>query len=339
MTRTVFGLTADNSTTGYPDMDGWPLSRGLAHDAIDRYRNINATGRYAYPHEAYDDGFNVPYILFRFTDAYGGRIISSPIVTLKMPGSFNLTSFSDYSRTENIFAATASEYNAINESAMVMKQADAIQDSTGTNAEKQKIMSKIKDAGLTAAEAIQYSWKKAFAGAAGWGASAGLSNINQYEFMNRQAVNPMAQMLYRGPQMRRYQLPFSMHAKNSSDSSQIQKIISVFRVASSPSVPNTSGTSVGGFNIGAGNAFTFGYPHLTQFDVYFINDNNKLKIIYRSKLCAIESVAADYGGQKMTFFADGRPTDIAMTIQLTEVTPRTLGDSITDSNNSEITLR
>lgn len=64
-----------------------------------------------------------------------------------------------------------------------------------------------------------------------------------------------------------------------------------------------------------------------------------MKIIYRSKLCAIESVAADYGGQKMTFFADGRPTDIAMTIQLTEVTPRTLGDSITDSNNSEITLR
>lgn len=338
MTRTVFGLTADNSTTGYPDMDGWPSSRGGAHDAIDRYRNINATGRYAYPYEAYDDGFNIPYILFRFTDAFGGRITDSPIVSLKMPGSFNLTSFSDYSRTENIFAVSSDSgiYNNILDTGIQSKQQEITDSNTG---DVQNMINKIAKVGISGAEAVRYSWQKSLGTLEGWGASAGLSNLNQYEFMNRQAVNPMAQLLYRGPQMRRYQLPFSMHAKNSTDSSQIQKIISIFRVASSPSVPDTSGINVGGVNIGAGNAFTFGYPHLTQFDVYFIDDNNTLKIIYRSKLCAIESIAADYGGQKMTFFADGRPTDIAMTIQLTEVTPRTLGDSITDSNNSEITLR
>lgn len=339
MTRTVFGLTGNGDTTGYPDMDGWPLSRGNSHDAIDRYSRINATGRYAYPIEAIDAGFNIPYILFRFTDAYGGRIVNAPTVTMKMPGNFNITGFSDYARTENIFATSSDIYNQITDSAVAMKQNDVrTENAGGDNSGLQKAIDKIAQVGVSAAEAFQYSWKRAFANLEGWGASAGLSNIGQYEFMNRQAVNPMAQLLYRGPQMRKYQLPFSMHPKSSADSENIQKILSIFRVASSPSVPNTSGTAIAGINIGAGNAFTFGYPHLTQFDILFVKPTNAVQTIFRSKLCVIESVSADYGSQKMTFFEDGKPTEIALTLQLTEITPRTLGDAYSE-NSTDITLR
>lgn len=340
MATSVFGLTGNGDVTGYPDMDGWPQSRGSTHDAIDRYSQISATGRYAYPYEVFDAGFNVPYVLFRFTDAYGGRITNSPTVSIKMPGTFNVTGFSDYARTENIFATSTDIYNQVLNNAISSKQNETRTDMAGSEGGNiQSAVNKIAQVGVSAAEAFQYSWKKAFANLEGWGASAGMSNIGQYEFMNRQAVNPMAQLLYRGPQLRRYQFPFEMHPKSSDDSNQIQKILSIFRVASAPSVPSTSGTSVAGINIGAGNAFTFGYPHLTQFDVLFVDPTNQVKTIFRSKLCAIESVSADYGSQKMTFFKDGKPTEIALTLQLTEVAPRTLGDAYSDSNNAQITLK
>lgn len=342
MAKTVFGLTsnAQQGIQGDVEDSGWPISKGGTHQATDRYSKIGAgSRRYSYPHEYSDSGFNVPYIYFKFADAFGLRISDAPRIAIKMPNSFNLTNFSDYARTENIFAATSDVYKSIRDNAIADKQSELVKGSPeGDNPNLQKAIDKIAEVGVSAAEAFQYSWKKAFANLEGWGASAGLSNINQYEFMNRQAVNPMAQMLYRGPQMRRYQLPFVMHPKSKQESDNIQKILSIFRVASSPSVPDTDGTTIAGVNIGAGNAFTFGYPHLTQFDVYFVNESNVPSVIYRSKLCVIESVSADYGSQKMTFFGDGRPTDIALTLQLTEVSPRTLGDAYAD-NAASITLK
>ena len=336
MAKSIFGLNSDQATgmQGGLEDTGWPASKGDSHSAIDRYAKIGATGRYSYPYEFNDgSGFNIPYIYFKFADPFGGRISTSPTISLKMPSNLNLTNFSDYARTENIFATSSDIYSNILNNAIKDKQTEISKDNTGGNNENvQKMIDKVAQVGVSAAEAFQYSWKKAFANLEGWGASAGMSNIGQYEFMNRQAVNPMAQLLYRGPQMRRYQLPFPMHPKSDTESNQIQKILSIFRVASSPSVPDTSGTSIGGINIGKGNAFTFGYPHLTQFSVLFTNPNNQVITIFRSKLCVIESVAVDYGSQKMTFFEDGKPTEIALTLQLTEVAPRTLGDAYQDSS-------
>jgi hypothetical protein len=151
----------------------------------------------------------------------------------------------------------------------------------------------------------------------------------------------MSQMLYKGPQYRRYQMPFILKPKTRKESEDIKKIISVFRLASAPSVPNTSGLGLGDTNIsiGEGNTFTFGYPHLTQFDLVFFSDQNNSKRIFRSKPCVIESVSTDYGSQKMTFFEDGNPAEITLTGQLTEIVPRTLGDAKYDAVSSEITLK
>ena len=126
-----------------------------------------------------------------------------------------------------------------------------------------------------------------------------------------------------------------MKPKNATESENIRKIISAFRVASSPSVPSTAGVSPNGeLSIGLGSTFTFGYPHLTQFDVTFRGPKgNGFINIFRSKPCAIESVTVDYGGQKLTFFEDGMPTEINFTLQLTEILPRTLGDARTDARD------
>ena len=127
----------------------------------------------------------------------------------------------------------------------------------------------------------------------------------------------------------------------------IKKIIHTFRVASSPSVPFVDGkmrysTLSGGTKeistgIGEGSTFTFGYPHLTQFDVIFKTVEQDVKI-FRSKACVIDSVSVDYGGQKLTFFEDGNVTEAQLTIQLTEIIPRTLGDGMSEAKNSNFSM-
>ena len=52
----------------------------------------------------------------------------------------------------------------------------------------------------------------------------------------------------------------------------------------------------------------------------------------------IDSVAVDYGGQKLTFFEDGNVTETQLTIQLTEIIPRTLGDGMSEAKNSNFSM-
>jgi hypothetical protein len=184
--------------------------------------------------------------------------------------------------------------------------------------------------GATAAEAFLYALQKSLAGATGFLTSGGLNSISQAEFTGRAAVNPYAQLLYKGPQFRRYQVPVTFRPRSATESAAINKIVNTFKVASSPSAQNRSVT-IGGYT-GTLQSFTFGYPHLTQFSIEF-NSPQGAKTLYESKLCAIESVAMDYGGQKMTFFEDGRPTESTMTLQLSEVTVRTLGDAKYDAKS------
>ena len=332
-TRTAFALTFDPSNA----------AGGQAGQAEARYSSIGAAGKSFYYPSSFDNGFNIPQVSFTFLNAYGDPISSGPTLQIKMPGLFNVTGISDYSRAENIFSS-ASALQSATGGALADKINNAVKSVTDS-AQINDITSQITSAGVSGAEAFQYSLKKGLGSILGFIGSAGLSNINQFEFNARRAVNPMAQLLYKGPQIRRYQFPFSFKPKNAKDSENIRKIIGVFRVASSSSVSsssggemNTTGTVSSQFDLGAGNSFTFGYPHLTEFRVSFNSPEGGIKHLFRSKVCAIESVSVDYGGQKMAFFEDGSPTEINLTIQLSEIMPRTLGDAVLDANDPNITL-
>jgi hypothetical protein len=321
MAKTVFALTADNQASSFPDDAAWPLSSNQASQATNRYA---ALGPQQIQFPLSNEGFNVPVARFTMLDAYGNKVSSAPRVMIRMPNLFNVTNLSDYAKTDNIFGAT-SAFNAA--AAGTYNEASAKEGFSAANF------------GLTAADAVSYAIKKGFASTVGFVESAGMGNIGQYEFSGRQAVNPMSQLLYKGPQYRRYQMPFVLKPKTRAEADAIKKIVSVFRLASSPSVPSTSGIGAAGINIGEGNTFSFGYPHLTQFDLLFWTDANNSKKIFRSKPCVIESVSTDYGSQKMVFFDDGNPAEITLTLNLTEIVPRTLGDATYDATNSEITLK
>lgn len=328
MARTQFSIVADGDTTSYPDDQGYPVAanRALNDQALDRYSNAgltNASSATQWQYPLGNDGFNVPMMKFTFLDAYANRVSNAPNVFIKMPNTFNISNFSEYSRTDNIFGAGT--YYDVNKS-----EFERLQGEEGFDA---------ANFGLGAGEAFKIAFQRGLAQVQGFIGSAGMNNIAQYEFSNRTAVNPFAQMLYKGPQYRRYQIPVIMKSKNATESKNIQKIISTFRVASSPSVPSTSGILEGvDLNIGQGSTFTFGYPHLTAFDIVFTAPGKTSVKLFRSKPCAIESVTVDYGGQKLVFFEDGMPTEINFTLQLTEILPRTLGDARTDAKDPSRTM-
>lgn len=319
MTITTFNLVADNQNTSYPDDGGYPIAQNRTNNAIQRYANAGlANAKLQYPIDGALNSFNVPLMKFVFLDAYAERISDTPQIFLRVPNLFNVSDFSDYSRTEAIFGAGTDFANI---SQQVFNERKFQQGFDAANF------------ALTAAEAFQYAIQKGLTGAQGFIQSAGLNNIAQAEFSARAAVNPFTQLLYKGPQYRKYQVPIIIKPKSQAEAEAAIKIITAFRVASAPSVPDTSGISVGEKSVGVGSSFLFGYPHLTQFDIQFKKDAEQ-KVLFRSKPCVIDSVAVDYGGQKMSFFEDGKPTEVNMTIQLTEIVPRTLGDAITDSKQS-----
>lgn len=324
-----FGLT-DNAgnVAATTEPSGGLAFGGATLQATDRYSTAGLTGNFTYP--IVTDGFNVPMMTFKFFDAFGRNITSTPIIKLRVPNNFNVTNFSEYSRTENIFGnemGTLANELYSQAGAENVSESGIVEEDVDTDA--------LLKYGATAAEAFLYALQKSLGGAQGFLLSGGLNSISQVEFMGRAAVNPYAQLLYKGPQFRKYQVPVIFKPKTKDEADAAVKIIKAFKLASSPAIQDR-GVTIGGTNYNL-QSFVFGYPHLTAFDIDFTNsDDSKIgtKTIFESKLCAIESVAVDYGGQKMAFFEDGIPTEINLTLQLGEIAVRTLGDAIRDSNSA-----
>lgn len=333
MTRTVFHLTSDSGDTSFPDEDTTAgINAGSAAQDISRY-SIVGPGPFQYPLN--NDGFNVPYMRFIILDASGSKINTAPRISLKLPNSFNLSNFSDYSKTDQIFGGREEFKSAT----AATKTKDTLAGDSAFNASTYT---------QAAGDALRYTLEKGLTNVLGFISSAGIGNISQYEFLNRKAINPQSQLLYKGPQYRKYQIPVTMRPRNEKEADNCAAIIKIFRLASSPTVP---GSLIGGnptdnstTALGAGSSFTFGYPHLVQFNINFQqvktikSQGGKIQVLYRSKVCAIDSVSVDYGGQKMTFFEDGKPTEMNLTIQLTEITPRTVGDAKNDARSLESTF-
>ena len=330
MALTTFWLTPDNITSGNDATINAQFG-GSATQATDRYANAGLTGSYRYPEQNYD-GFNIPTMNFRFFDAFGNSVTNSPTIHVRVPNNINITNFSEYSRTESIFGSdnTGVAQQLYQEVGLenIGKNSSELTESKVTEGGAGGLLKY----GATAAEAFLYALQKSLGSATGFLTSGGLNSIAQAEFTGRASVNPYAQLLYKGPQFRRYTIPAQIRPRSESESTNALNIIKIFKLASSPSVQNRQ-LSLGSRTFTL-QSFVFGYPHLTAFDIYF-NSPTHEKIIFESKLCAIESVAVDYGGQKMAFHEDGTPTEINLTLQLSEISVRTLGDARYDSNSSK----
>lgn len=150
--------------------------------------------------------FAMPILAFTFYDAFGeGSEI--PHVYIRMTSSFETASRSPFQEADGIFGQPNSEVKGI----------------TGA-------LGALGSSGL---EALQRQIINAFGAGAGFLASAGLSGKSQIEFLTRQTFNNFQQLIYRGPQFRAFQLPFTMRPTSEEEAGNMRDIISLFKMASS----------------------------------------------------------------------------------------------------------
>lgn len=321
MARTVFALTRDGESSSFPDEPGYPTASTTSGQNLQRY-GASPVGNISFPSKTSgNDFFKTPMIKFVILDAFGGRVPNAPFIYLKAPNNLNLSNINNYQTDGPIFGAGINNATGAQQYNQLADEAKADYVAAGNDPSSFV---------FGAAQALEYSIKSGAASAAGFASSAGLNNVGQFEFLTRRVLNPMQQQLFKGPNFRRYQLPFSMKPRNFTDADNIKRAVTAFRLASSASVPL-------GEEFFEGTDFTFGYPHLLQFAL--LSDNTGDNKIFQSKACVIESVSVDYGSQKMTFHEGNYPTETNLALSLIEIVPRTLGDAINDSNRPGQTLQ
>jgi len=307
--------------------------------------------------------FVTPMARFEFYDSLGeGQAEGSPIIFMRMSGSFQSGLTNGYSESANIFGAPTSE----------------------------------RDIGFaynTVKGGVDALYKQLVGGAAGaqsFIASAGQSGKAQYEFMTRKVLNTFQQLIYQGPTFRRFTLPFVMKPTSLAEAEKMTDIIKTFRIASSPKgagsdlkVEGTEVNSVtdnknqdkeaqdkelqentklttdqinslfaGGSVEGSSNrTFSFGYPDMCKFQIVLQRvtaqgtaSDSGLAEVFGSEYCVIENVQVDYGSQnKMVFFSsdgtDGKyyPSEVNLSIGLRETT-LPLAGQIADGQSGNRTI-
>ena len=295
-------------------------------------------------------GFVTPMARFQFFNAFGESTAKqSPIVFIRMGGTFQTGLSNRYSETQSIFGSPQSGPEA----------------NIGSN------LANLAKGGL---DAVYKQLAGAGAGAAGFIGSAGLSGKAQYEFLTRRVLNTFQQLIYNGPVFRSFQLPFTMKPTSLAEAEKMIDIVKTFQIASSPKgdggvesiqskkaddLTNTAkpkddqiqddpkitltdadireitGADPSVIGGGAtGSNFSFGYPDMCQFQILLkktdTGEGTDTKIsmgeIFHSGYCVIENVQVDYGGQnKMVFFSTttgGKyyPSEVTLTLGLRETT-------------------
>lgn len=155
--------------------------------------------------------FVTPVAKFKFYDATGNDE-KRPTIYIRMPGTFNTTLLQGWAESAGIFG--------------------------GIRGQNQNLFTVLGELGGGALTGLQSQILKGIYGAGGFAGSAGQSGRAQLEFNQRKLVNNFQQLIYQGPQYRRYQLPFNMKPVSQTEAENMLKIIQCFRVASSPQALN-----------------------------------------------------------------------------------------------------
>lgn len=255
--------------------------------------------------------YNTPVMRFSFKDATGNREQFKPIY-IRMTSSFETVLANPYQEQEGIFGSPVASTEALTTFTEILKTAGG----SGIEAVKKQVLAGIGATG-------------------GFIASAGASGISQTEFLTRQFFNNFQQLIYKGPQFRRFSPSFTMRPTSYDEATRMKNIISLFRIASSPRTGIAKGLGgvenageivadteklfnsegapdIAYFNptnsndISGGSEFTFGYPDTCDIEIFMLKGgvpNSIANPIFKSQLCVIESVNVTYGSQnKMTFF-------------------------------------
>lgn len=175
------------------------------------------SGKIVFGLESAQNDYIVSMARFTFYNAFGNKIPQNPELYIRMGGAFNSSLINSYSPVSGTFGQP-SELGGGSITDEVKAMFDKLSES--------------------AIGAIQKQVLEAVVGTAGFLSSAGLNAKTQIEFLTRKMVNNFNQLVYQGPNYRRFQLPFNMKPTSPQEASYMREIIQVFRTASSPKTGN-----------------------------------------------------------------------------------------------------
>lgn len=142
-------------------------------------------------------------------------------------------------------------------------------------------------------------------GAANFIDTIGTNYGDQLQAETRRLPIMVQALLYKGPQLREFEMEFQLMAKNQGESESIQRIIQSFKEGMHPE-KLTQHTRF------------WQYPDV--FEVYFHCGNEQDKYMFKIDRCALVSMDVDYGGSGIpSFFENGAPVDIRMKLHFKEL--------------------
>ena len=298
--------------------------------------------------------YNIPVMRFSFRDARGETGFASSVY-IRMTSSFETILANPYQEQEGIFG-------------------QPVDNATGLAS----ITGILATGGKAGIEAVKKQILAGIGATGGFIASAGASGISQTEFLTRQFFNNFQQLIYKGPQFRRFSPSFTMRPTSYQEAKNMKDIISLFRIASSPTAGVVGG--LGGVEnageviedteklftekgapdiayfdpnksdqISGGSLFTFGYPSTCYMEILMFKPGTsspEISPLFKSQLSVIESVSVTYGSQnKMTFFkpdtgAPGQyfPTEVVLQLQLRELVLISSSTAIDEFNDDNRTI-
>ena len=122
------------------------------------------------------------------------------------------------------------------------------------------------------------------------------------------AINPQVQMLYRGIELRSFQLSFIFTPKSADETEQVDKIISMFKYYSSPALQAGSQTQTDSM---------FLIPP-ALFNVNFMINNGENRYLPKYGDCVLDSLEVNYAPNGWSSFESGAPVQTTLSLNFRE---------------------
>lgn len=259
----------------------------LAQAGFDHLGGESLQRGHIYPSDLFTPGVE-PYILFFVRDGVAKDAPVKHRIALYMPPTINVTYGAQYQEIE----MTLYQYQ------------DIAKDVYGavmgaSNGDLEQIARKAGlNLGKALANAVDYAT----------GANFG----QQFERIVGKTVNPHMSLLFKGMDLRTFTFNFHLMARNQQESENIQKIITLFKLAMHPHTTEESG------------ARWLNYPD--NFNIGLFSPANKY--LFNFNTCVLAGMNVDYAGSGIpSFFTEtGAPVDIRMSLTFKELAMVTRDD-------------
>ena len=214
------------------------------------------------------------------------------VISLYMPDTLNAGYHSSYDTPslEEAFGSTIQGLRSLSKTAGQLAQGETIKSVVSSDPAAINLQAKL--AGLAA------------------GLAGGNAQTTQALVLQAQgyAINPQVQMLYRGIELRSFQLSFIFTPKSADETEQVDKIISMFKYYSSPALQAGAQTQTDSM---------FLIPP-ALFNVNFMINNGENRYLPKYGDCILDSLEVNYAPNGWSSFESGAPVQTTLSLNFRE---------------------